>query len=107
MTDKRPNSLLTDSFKLGPDVSIAVGPLGAGGKSDIPADLVADSRSKGAYGGLDLDGTVISVADGWNDRYYGQKLLLPDILVRASAHSAQADRLVAQLARASGGTRSS
>jgi lipid-binding SYLF domain-containing protein len=106
MSDKGLNSLLTNSFKLGPDASIAVGPIGTGGKSDMLADFVAYSRSKGLYGGLNLDGTVISVADTWNDNYYGQKLLPPDILVRASAHNAQADRLVAALARASGGTRS-
>jgi lipid-binding SYLF domain-containing protein len=106
MSDKGLNSLLTNSFKLGPDASIAVGPIGTGGKSDILADFVAYSRAKGVYGGLNLDGTVISVADSWNDDYYGQKLLPPDILVRASAHNAQADRLVAALARASSGTRS-
>ena len=102
MSDKGLNSLLTDSIKLGPDASFAVGPLGAGAKSDILADFVAYSRSKGAYGGLNLEGTVISFADTWNNSYYGQKLLPPDILVRASAHNAQADRLVAALARASG-----
>jgi lipid-binding SYLF domain-containing protein len=105
MSDKGMNSLLTDAFKLGPDASFAVGPLGAWGKGDIPVDFVAHSRSKGLYGGLNLDGTVVSVADGWNDRYYGQKLLPPDILLRASAHKAQADRLVALLELASNGTR--
>jgi lipid-binding SYLF domain-containing protein len=57
------------------------------------------------YGGVNLDGTVISVADTWNDHYYGQKLLPADILVRASAHDGQADRLVALLERASSDTR--
>jgi lipid-binding SYLF domain-containing protein len=106
MSDKGLNSLLTDSVKLGPDASFAVGPLGAGAKSDILADFVAYSRSKGAYGGLNLEGTVISFADTWTNSYYGQKLLPPDILVRASAHNAQAARLVATLARASSNTRS-
>jgi lipid-binding SYLF domain-containing protein len=105
MSDKGLNSLLTNSFKLGPDASFAVGPLGAGAKSDIQTDFVAYSRAMGAYGGLNLESTVVSVADSWNDRYYGQKLLPPDILVRASAHNAQADRLVALLERASSSTR--
>jgi hypothetical protein len=35
MTDKGMNSLLSSSFKLGADASIAVGPVGAGAKSDI------------------------------------------------------------------------
>ena len=63
MTDKAMNSLLASSFKLGGDVSIALGPVGSGATSDIKADMIAFSRSKGIYGGLNLDGTVVSTND--------------------------------------------
>src|SRR6187455_552250 len=63
MTDKGMNSLLSSSFKLGADASIAVGPVGSGAKSDILADLIAFSRSKGVYGGLNLDGTIVTTND--------------------------------------------
>ena len=39
MTDKGFNSLLATSFKMGGDASVAAGPVGAGAKSDIVADL--------------------------------------------------------------------
>ena len=47
MTDKGMNSLLTPSFKMGGDASVAAGPVGAGAKGDIVADLVAFSRAEG------------------------------------------------------------
>ena len=99
-TEKGLNSLLATSAKLGGDASIAAGPVGAGANADIATDFVAFSRSKGIYGGLNLDGTVISVADGWNHAYYGRPVLATDILLTARAHNPQADRLAEALSRA-------
>ncbi len=107
MTEKGMNSLLATSVKLGGDVSVAAGPIGAGANSDITTDFVAFSRSKGLYGGLNLEGSVIDVADNWNRTYYGMAVLPPDILMRATAHNAGADRLVAELSRAASGQRTS
>jgi lipid-binding SYLF domain-containing protein len=101
MTDNGLNSLLASSVKLGGNASVAAGPIGAGASSDVTTDLVAFSRAKGIYGGVSLEGSVISVADGWNRSYYGMAVLPPDILVRATAHNEQADRLAAELSRAS------
>ncbi len=101
MTDKALDSLLSNSIKLGGDASIAAGPVGAGAKSDVLADFVAFSRAKGIYGGLNLEGSVIGVSDDWNRDYYGKSVLPPDILVRANVHNAHANRLLAELRRAS------
>jgi lipid-binding SYLF domain-containing protein len=100
MTDKGFNSLLATSFKLGGDASVAAGPVGAGAKSDIVADIITFNRSKGVYGGLNFDGTVVTASDDWNDKYYGKKVLPPDILVRGSVHNKAADKLVAQVTAA-------
>jgi lipid-binding SYLF domain-containing protein len=101
MTEKGINSLLADSVKIGGDASVAAGPVGTGAKADVTTDFVSFSRAKGLYGGLNLDGTVISVANNWNESYYGRGVLPPDILLRASAHNIQADRLAAAITRAS------
>ena len=66
MTDKGFNSLLATSFKIGGDASVAAGPVGAGARSDIVADLITFNRAKGVYGGLNLDGTVVTASDDWN-----------------------------------------
>ena len=103
MTDKGMNSLLSPSFKLGADASVAAGPVGAGATSNVVADMIAFSRAKGVYGGLNLDGTVVNTSDDWNQAYYGKKVLSTDILVRLSAQNKGADSLLAQIAKAAGG----
>lgn len=100
MTDKGFNSLLATSFKMGGDASIAAGPVGAGAKSDIVADLITFSRAKGIYGGVNFDGTVVTASDDWNKAYYGKKVLPPDVLVRMDASNKGADKLIAAVTAA-------
>jgi lipid-binding SYLF domain-containing protein len=100
MTEKGLNTLLANSVKLGGDASVAAGPVGAGANSDITTDFVAFSRSKGLYGGLNLEGAVISPANDWNNTYYGKNVLPPDILVRGDTHNPQGEQLAADIGRA-------
>ena len=101
MTDKGLNSLLSNSFKMGADASVAAGPVGAGAKSDVTADLITFTRAKGLYGGLNLDGTVVHSNVPWNDAYYGRgNVLPPDILIRKTATSPRSAALLADVAKA-------
>ena len=101
MTDKGFNSLLSTSVKIGGDASIAAGPVGAGARSTITADLISFTRAKGVYGGLNLDGTVVSTNVPWNDAFYGgSNLLPPDILIRRTVTSPKAAPLLADVAKA-------
>jgi lipid-binding SYLF domain-containing protein len=101
MTDKGLSSLLADSVKLGGDAAVVAGPVGAGAQSNLFADFVSFSRATGIYGGLNLDGTVISTSDAWNRAYYGQNVHAPDILVRMSVRNKQAGELLNVLTAAS------
>jgi SH3 domain-containing YSC84-like protein 1 len=101
MTDTGFNSLLSTSFKIGGDASIAAGPVGAGARSTITADLISFTRAKGVYGGLNLDGTVVSANVPWNDAFFGgSNLLPPDILIRRKVTSPKAAPLLADVAKA-------
>ncbi len=101
MTEKGLNSLLSTSFKLGGDASIAAGPVGAGAKSTITADVISFTRAKGVYGGVNLDGTVVHANIAWNDAYYGMsRLLPPDILIRKVTRSPKSSALLADVANA-------
>jgi lipid-binding SYLF domain-containing protein len=85
MTQKAVDSLYSSSFKLGGDVSVAVGPVGAGAKAnvDIPnvtADFITFTKSRGLYGGLNLEGAVIAVRDSLNEVYYGRTVRPIDIV---------------------------
>jgi lipid-binding SYLF domain-containing protein len=101
MTDKGFNSLLSTAFKIGGDASIAAGPVGAGARSTVTADLISFTRAKGVYGGLNLDGTVVSTNVPWNDAFFGgRNLLPPDILIRRTVTSPKAAPLLADVAKA-------
>ena len=101
MTDTGLNSLLSTSFKIGGDASIAAGPVGTGAKSTVTADLISFARAKGVYGGLNLDGTVVYANTAWNDAFYGRSNLLPpDILIRRTVTSPKATALLADVAKA-------
>ncbi len=103
MTQKAVDSLLSSSFKLGGDVSVALGPVGTGAKAnaDIPnvtADFLAFTKAKGLYAGLNLEGAVVGVRDGLNEAYYGKSVRPADIFVRHAVRNKGADELRAILA---------
>ena len=95
MTQGAVEKLYSSSFKLGGDASVAAGPYGAGVEGATSANLNADflsfSRSKGAYAGVSLEGSIIYADDDSNQAYYGKKARPVDILVTKSVgnkHSA-------------------
>lgn len=77
MTDEAARAMNSGQFKLGGDVSVAAGPVGAGtgGSAAVPtAAFVSFARAKGAYAGLILEGTVMTVDDESNKVYYGSSV---------------------------------
>jgi lipid-binding SYLF domain-containing protein len=106
MTDRGVTTLLQSSVKLGADVGVAAGPIGAGAQAataNISADILAFSRSKGLYGGISLDGAVVEVRDSLNNAYYGKHVTPTDILVKHDVSNPHSDKLRASLSRISSG----
>lgn len=101
MTQKGMDAMLSSSFKLGADASVAVGPVGAGAKAQL-ADIIAFSRTKGIYGGVNLEGAVISTRDALNTAYYGKPTRTVDIVVTHSVHNKNADDLIAEVRKVAG-----
>jgi lipid-binding SYLF domain-containing protein len=100
MSKKGIDSLLTSKFRLGGDVSVALGPVGGGAKGDITADFISFAKSKGLYAGLNLDGSYLSVRDGLNKAYYDKEVSPVDIIIRRTVHNKEADRLREELRKA-------
>lgn len=100
MTEKALNSFLSNSFKLGGDVSVAAGPVGAGTGAPITADMVVYVRAKGLYGGLNLSGSVITVDDSANSAFYGRTVTPVEILVKQSATNSAGNASAREVARA-------
>ncbi|MEM8799516.1 MAG: lipid-binding SYLF domain-containing protein [Pseudomonadota bacterium] len=99
MTERGVDALLTTDVKLGGDVSVALGPIGTGIKAQT-ADILAYTRSKGAYGGLNLEGAVVKTRNDLNDGYYAQDVSPADILIRRSVGNPDADQLRAAISEA-------
>jgi lipid-binding SYLF domain-containing protein len=102
-TQKAVDALFTSSFKLGGDTSVAVGPVGTGVKSNIVADILSFTRTKGAYAGVSLEGSVISTKDKWNEAYYGKAVSPVDIFVKHSVSNPGSKALRTSVAKAAAG----
>jgi lipid-binding SYLF domain-containing protein len=102
-TQKAVDELFTSSFKLGGDTSIAVGPVGTGVKSNVVADIFSFSRTKGAYAGVSLEGSVIKTKDKWNEIYYGKTVSPNDIIVKRSVSNPGSEALRTSVAKAAAG----
>lgn len=81
MTQRGMEHLLSTTVKLGADLSIAAGPIGAGAKAQT-VDVLAFSRSKGLYGGISLEGAVLKARHSWNQDYYQANVTPADIIYR-------------------------
>ncbi|HHB11923.1 MAG TPA: hypothetical protein ENK62_01830 [Chromatiales bacterium] len=93
MTQKGIDALLTTKVNLGAGVSVAAGPVGVGAKA-ATADLVQYSLTKGAFGGVSLDGAVIKVREDYNAAYYGKPVSPVDILIKRTVRNPQATPLI-------------
>jgi len=100
MSQKGVDSLLTSKFKLGGDTSIALGPVGAGAKSDVTADFISFAKTKGLYAGLNLDGSYVDVRDSLNKAYYGKEATPADIIIKHSVSNKGAVPLKDELKKA-------
>jgi lipid-binding SYLF domain-containing protein len=75
---------------LGADASVAAGPIGRQASADtdvtFKAEVYSYSRSRGAFAGLALDGTVLRIDDDANDAYYGQKNVSASDVIAGKTH---------------------
>jgi SH3 domain-containing YSC84-like protein 1 len=105
MTQRGVTALLSNSVKLGADVGIAVGPIGAGASAasaNISVDILSFSKSKGLYGGISLEGAVVATRDGLNEAYYGKPARPMEILIRGDVTSPASDPLLGAVKKYTG-----
>ncbi len=105
MTERGVSKLLSTSVKLGADVGIAAGPVGAGVRGEtagLSADIVSFARSKGLYAGISLEGAVVAIRGGLNQAYYGKPVTPTDILIRREVSNPQSAGLINAVAEVAG-----
>jgi lipid-binding SYLF domain-containing protein len=109
MTERGVNALLSPSVKLGADVGVAAGPVGAGASAataNISADILTFALSKGLYAGISLEGAVVAVRNEWNGAYYSKPGVTPtDILIRKNVSNPGSAKLIAAVSKAASGAK--
>ena len=107
MNDKALNALMSDEFKVGGEVGIAIVTLGAGAEASTTSaaggDIYAFSQAMGLYGGVALQGGIIKPRVAYDHDYYGPTVRAEDIVLAQTAKNPGADPLRAALAKASAG----
>ncbi len=86
MTQRGMEHLLSTTVKLGADISIAAGPLGAGAKAQT-TDILAFSRSRGLYGGMTLEGAMLKTRRNFNDAYYAANVSPAEIIYKGEVYN--------------------
>ena len=75
LTEKGMAAVLNDEFKMGANVGISLGTIGAGAEAatttHVGQDIVAYSKNSGLFAGGSLEGAVIKPRKDWNAAVYG------------------------------------
>jgi lipid-binding SYLF domain-containing protein len=106
MTERGVTKLLSPQVKLGGDISVTAGPVGAGAAAataGLSADLISYSMAKGLYGGFSVDGSVAGVRTALNQAYYGKPVTPTDILIKGAVKNPQAEGLIGAVTKVAGG----
>lgn len=97
LSNKGLDAMLSTKAQAGADMSIAAGPVGTGTRV-ATADVLSFARSKGAFAGLTVEGSIITPDDTRNSAYYGKAVSPLDILVRHTVSNAGAAELMKNVA---------
>jgi SH3 domain-containing YSC84-like protein 1 len=97
MTERGLNAVLDSQFKLGADASLAIATIGAGVQGSttgaLGADIIAFSQTRGLYGGISLEGSLMGQRVSWDQAYYGQGFDARQIIINMQGANPGADPL--------------
>src|ERR1039458_6519920 len=101
MNDHALQSLLSDKFKIGADVTVAAGPVGRHAAADtdlkLNAEILSYSRSKGIFAGVSVDGAVVQADHSGDKALYGSDVTHQEILDGKAAVPESARSLLEEL----------
>jgi SH3 domain-containing YSC84-like protein 1 len=103
LNDRGADRLLSSRFTVGADAGVAAGPVGrqASAQTDatMMAEILAWSRSRGAYAGISLQGSTLREDAGENRELYGKEIPNKEIVRGDTAVPASAAVLMEALAK--------
>jgi SH3 domain-containing YSC84-like protein 1 len=106
MTNRGLNAVMDSQVRLGAGASVAVASVGAGIQgattAAVGADIVAFAAARGLFGGVSIEGGVMSARIDENQAYYGQPLAARQIVSQMQGANPGADPLREVLTRYGG-----
>ena len=97
LTEKGLNAVLDNQVKFGANAGVAIATIGAGIQGSttaaVGADIVAFSASRGLFGGVALEGSVMSTDTQWDQAYYGQAYAARQLVMQMQGSNPGADPL--------------
>jgi SH3 domain-containing YSC84-like protein 1 len=103
MTNRGLDAVMDSQVRLGANVSVAVASIGGGVSGSttaaVGADIVAFAEARGLFGGVSLEGGVMSARVDENQSYYGQPLAARQIVSQMQGQNPGADPLREVLTR--------
>jgi SH3 domain-containing YSC84-like protein 1 len=95
MTEKGLNAVLDSQIKLGANAGIAIATIGAGIQGStttaVGPDIIAFAASRGLFGGIALEGSLMSSDSHANQSYYGQPLATRQLVMQMQGSNPGAD----------------
>ncbi len=103
MTSRGLNAVMDTQVRLGANVSVAVASIGGGVQGSttaaVGADIIAFAEARGLFGGVSLEGGVMSARIDENQSYYGQPYAARQIVLQMQGQNPGADPLREVLTR--------
>ena len=103
MTSRGLNAVMDSQVRLGANVSVAVATVGMGVQGStttaVGADIIAFASARGLFGGVSLEGGVMSARIDGNQAYYGQPFAARQIVLQMQGVNPGADPLREVLTR--------
>jgi lipid-binding SYLF domain-containing protein len=97
MTEHGLNAVLDSQIKLGANAGLAIATIGAGVQGSttaaVGADIVAFNESRGLFGGIAIEGSVMSTKTDWDQAYYGQPFAARQLVMQMQGANPGADPL--------------
>jgi lipid-binding SYLF domain-containing protein len=92
MSDRALRAVERDKFKLGAGAGLTIVTVGANAQGatsgNLSGDLIVWSSTKGAYGGLTLEGSVLAPKSDWDAQFYGHPVGVRAILANDAENPA-------------------
>jgi len=104
-TQRAVKAFVNPKVSIGGELTVTAGPVGAGAVVDTGIELspvLSYIKSRGLYGGIQLDGNIVIERTDENERFYGRKVRAKEILAGETERPSDADLLVATIESAEG-----